>query len=89
MPTVRLKMPITAWPVEKPNQTIRNTPPPAPKENPLRPLFRYPGGKYKLREPIVAELIRLMPGCTGYREPFIGGGAIRQTVLGDARLALY
>ena len=31
----------------QPSKPIRNTPPPPPQENPLRPLFRYPGGKYK------------------------------------------
>ena len=78
---IRPKTPTTAWPVRKPSQPIHNTPPPPAKENPLRPLFRYPGGKYRLREPILAELIRLMPGCTGYREPFIGGGAIAMNLL--------
>ncbi len=42
------------------------------------PLLRYPGGKYKLLTPILAELLRLIhtKQCCGYREPFFGGGAV-------------
>ncbi len=38
-------------------------------------LFRYPGGKTKLQEPIV-QLLREQTNWTQYREPFFGGGAI-------------
>jgi len=41
----------------------------------LSSFFRYPGGKAKLREPIV-QLLAEQTNWTEYREPFFGGGAI-------------
>lgn len=38
--------------------------------------FRYPGGKHKLRSPIVSKLMNLYEDGFQYREPFFGGGSI-------------
>jgi DNA adenine methylase len=41
----------------------------------LKPILRYPGGKWRLRKPILARLARYQ-GWRQYREPFVGAGAI-------------
>jgi DNA adenine methylase len=41
----------------------------------LKPILRYPGGKWQLRVPILARLAQY-DGWTQFREPFVGGGAI-------------
>jgi DNA adenine methylase len=53
----------------------------------IKPLFRYPGGKYKLRHPILAELLRLTHthDCYEYREPFFGGGAVGINLLAQLK----
>jgi DNA adenine methylase len=46
----------------------------------LRPILPYPGGKWRLREPILARLSRYH-GWEQFREPFAGGGAVSIAML--------
>lgn len=44
--------------------------------------FRYPGGKSKLKDSILAKLSSLLnPSISEYREPFLGGGSIGLSLL--------
>jgi hypothetical protein len=49
----------------------------------MRSFFRYPGGKYKLREVIIDRLLKQhhSPSFSQYREPFFGGGSISLVLL--------
>ena len=51
----------------------------------MNTFFRYPGGKTKLRKPILAAIASLTQGTEicSYREPFFGAGSIGLAVLED------
>ena len=50
----------------------------------LRPFFRYPGGKDKLRGPLLESIVS-RPHNGEYREPFVGAGSVFLSVLESNR----